>query len=440
MTREPRRAQRRRWILEHGVLGFIVVAGLGASLVRDRITVDRFGLASGFDGYLIALSVILFVVQVPSGALGAALIPKLTGPLRHATLHVVLTRSVAFSLVAALAIMGLNTVVARWLMPGRDVEHVASMTMAWLAPVVPLVVASVAITAALQVAERAIFAAYAPLVRHLSFVCWIALAGDSWRDLLIASLFGYVAESLFLLGGLGRTEFTVRVRWSATAGLSSILRESTWLTFNGLALGSMAVVDQAMAAPLGDGSVSSLVYGSRGPSALLAVATLAVGATLLPRLVANAGELDRFRRLVWGYATAVLLVGVLVAAMGFWFASLIHVLLFGDSSFSTRVTLDAVDCQQAYWLQVPFYLLSGVASRAVIALGRSSVLVFVGVLMAVTNYAANYIARELWGVVGLAYATAFVYLMAAIAMTAIAVAFSMRRSEPDADQPTGRAT
>lgn len=413
------RTQRAAHLLEHVGVGVAALAGLALSLLRDRVTVSEFGSRPGFDGFLVAFGVVVFLVQVPAGAIGAAMVPRLVAADGREAFQSILARLAIFGGVGTLAAATLAEWLAGFLIRDEKSIATASLTLRVLSASVPFMLASVAFTAALQTKGRAGQGAFAAAVRHLAFLGVLLIGATTtessgWALLLAASLAAVIGECCYLAAIVSLSGWPVIPGLGRAVPNGRLWSESWWLMLNALALGSTNVVDHTMASQFGEGNVSALVYASRVPGAFLAVVSLAVGATLLPRLARTRSAGGDLRRLSMRYLVAMISVGVAAAVSGAFLAPYLHQWLYGNGFGETTESL-AAECQVAYWWQVPAYLVVVVNARVIIALGRSLLLLWFGIGIALINVVGNLVLSRWLGAVGIAWSTVLCYSLAALA-------------------------
>jgi putative peptidoglycan lipid II flippase len=190
------------------------------------------------------------------------------------------------------------------------------------------------------------------------------------------------------------------------------------LAGGGALMSANSVVDQAMAATAGGGNVAALGFGAKIPAAVLGLAGLALGTTMLPHYA----ELAANRRFVeMGAALSrhvlrVAAVGVGVAALLAVFSRPIVQLLFQHGSFGPEDTLRVATIQALYALQIPGFLVGIVAARYLNALGRDRWILAVSVSNFVLNFVGDWVLLRVMGVPGIALSTSLLYAVASTVM------------------------
>jgi putative peptidoglycan lipid II flippase len=176
------------------------------------------------------------------------------------------------------------------------------------------------------------------------------------------------------------------------------------------------VVDQAMAATAGGGSVASLGFGAKIPTAVLGLGGLALGTTMLPHYAAYAANAR------WGeMAAALRRHAVRIGAAGASVAVVLALvsrplvrLLFEHGSFGPADTVRVASIQSLYALQIPGFLVAIVAARYLNALGRDRWILAVSAVNFVLNVVGDWVLLRWIGLPGIALSTSLVYSVAAV--------------------------
>jgi putative peptidoglycan lipid II flippase len=178
------------------------------------------------------------------------------------------------------------------------------------------------------------------------------------------------------------------------------------------------IVDQAMAAMLSSGSVSTLNYGKKVAAFLLGIGSLSLSTAVLPhfsRMVA-VHDWSGIRYTLRTYTLLTLLVTVpLTAVLMYWSQSIVQ-MLFQRGSFTATDTSIVSQVQTYAFLQIPFYIVGIFGVRLLSALAKNHVLMLISGINLIANVLGNYLLMRFYGVAGITLSTSTVY---AIAMTLI---------------------
>jgi putative peptidoglycan lipid II flippase len=183
-------------------------------------------------------------------------------------------------------------------------------------------------------------------------------------------------------------------------------------------MGANTVIDQAMAAGAGPGSVAALGFGAKIPAAVLGLAGLALGTTTLPHYAGMAAHrrFDEMAAAMRRHAVKIAVSAVGVALLLAIVSRPLVKLLFEHGSFHAEDTARVATIQALYALQIPGFLVGMVAGRYLIALGRDRWLVAVAAMNFVLNLAGNVILLRLMGLPGIALSTSLFYTVAALVL------------------------
>ena len=171
--------------------------------------------------------------------------------------------------------------------------------------------------------------------------------------------------------------------------------------------------DQAMAAPLGEGALSALNYGNKLTALATALGATSLGTTILPHLahMAQAGQWSALRHTLRTFVRYTLLATLIACLLGIAGSQWIVHLLFERGQFSPDNTQLVAAVQRWSLLQVPMYIVGVVGVRMLSALEQNQLLLRIGLMNVVTNFALDWLLRAWLGLPGIAAASAGVYLI-----------------------------
>jgi putative peptidoglycan lipid II flippase len=250
------------------------------------------------------------------------------------------------------------------------------------------------------------------------------VVGSSWGVFVLAAayLVGALLEIALLgalVSGLG---IRLALRWQRPGPEVRLV----WLQFVPMIgasclMGGTNLVDQAMAASLGGGSVAALAYGYKVVAALLTLAA-GVWTAALPFFSTLVARKD------WES-----LQGILLRSLGFIFAGTIPVaaLLFIGSrpivqtvfqrgAFSAEDTEIVATVLSFYALQIPAYVAGIVVMRLISALGQNHLLTWLFGMNLLVDVVLNYLFMHWFGVAGIALSSACVYTASFLIVFAMA--------------------
>jgi len=167
------------------------------------------------------------------------------------------------------------------------------------------------------------------------------------------------------------------------------------------------LVDQGMAATQPAGSVSALVYASRFVGVVLTLLAGAISTALAPyfsRMVAlEDWKGCRSTLHTWVLATGLITVPITVALM--CGAHLLIRITLERGAFRPTDTAVVTPVLAMYAIQIPFFACSRIFYRFLVALRRTDLILYCGVLNLVLDVVLNLILMHWFGVAGIALAT-----------------------------------
>ena len=162
-----------------------------------------------------------------------------------------------------------------------------------------------------------------------------------------------------------------------------------------------------MAATLGSGSVTALVYGSKVVAVILAIGPASLATVALPHFSglaaksewsAMAGALKTYHRLI-------LLTTIPATLILFTFSETIARVLFEHDAFTARDTRIVGGIQSLYMLQLPFAMLNALLFRVISSIEANDVLMWGGGLHLIVLTLLTYLCMQWRGAQGIALAT-----------------------------------
>lgn len=407
-------------------LGHSALVAASASLLakalgfaKEVVVAAAFGLSGALDVYLVAFVLIGAPVSIVLNAAQTALIAHFSSARLPPEDESDRFASMSLLVLAVLAVVlpfwlwALPSTLP-WLASGFPAEKRMALETAlhWLIPYYFLNAFNLLGYGVLQVKGRylanGLLPAATPLAVMLVLLAW---GGTGWEILVVSLVLGSATETFLLLAALYRSgqsgRFVMPRRLSIKATKPIILASLALLPGTAmLAVGP--VVEQAIAAALGEGANAALAYGYKLPAALQGILVTAIGITALPyfarQLEQPAYCLHSLNKLVrW------LMVGgaLLVLPLGLASAELIG-LLYQRGAFDAAATQRVAPIQVAYFAQIPFALLTMLGVKVMAALGLNGLNSVYTALAVLMQVALAYALGMHYGPSGIAWAATLV--------------------------------
>jgi putative peptidoglycan lipid II flippase len=201
--------------------------------------------------------------------------------------------------------------------------------------------------------------------------------------------------------------------------VQSVFDEYWPMVLGALFMSGTNIVDQAMAAMLGSGSVSALGLGGKLTSAAAGIASVAVGASIFPPLSRWVAAED-WQGLARGYRQFTLLVlalGILAAGVLTLGARPLVEVVFAGRAFGVDEVSRVAAVQRFLAWQLPCAAAGLIGARLLSALGRNRVLMLIAGVNLLVNAAGNLLLLRVLGLPGIALATSVTYLISFAAIT-----------------------
>lgn len=234
---------------------------------------------------------------------------------------------------------------------------------------------------------------------HARWGIWALAVGAVTGALIHAILVGWMMDAggyRFRLGWYGNNEATREVAHQYGPVLLSSVVASGGL-----------LVDQAMAAMLPAGSVSALVFANRFVSVVVTLMAGAVSAAVAPYFSSMIAERDwqGCRRTLRSWSRGMAAVSVPVAALLIVGAQPLVRVTLQHGAFGPKDTAVVTTVLAMYAIQIPFFAVSRVFYRFVVAMRRTDLVLYCGVLNLGLDVVLNLVLMRWFGVAGIALAT-----------------------------------
>lgn len=405
-------------------VGAMTVVVKAASVLKELVVAYQFGTGDSLDAYLMAFLIPQFGINLIGGSLNAALIPAYVRLREQAgneaafeLLSSVMRWSVGLLVLLAVLLALTASPVVRAISPGFSPQKVQLTTSLylWLLPVLILTGVSTSWSAILNAHDRFWLAAIAPILPAIVITVAVLWLGRQWEAyaLALGMVIGAACEVVLLGWGLGQLGIPVFPSWRAQSPALQEVWQQYWPMLAGACLmGSAGVISQSLASLLDPGSVSILSYGTKFPTLLLGIGSMAVSTAVLPhfsRLVAN-GDWKPLRHALSFYSR--ILLAIIVPFMGvmMYFSPTIVAGFFERGAFLSSDTPQVAAVQALLLLQLPGYIVGMLYVRALSALQANRWLMWGAGLNFVVNVLCSYLLMHWWKVQGIAFASSLMYL------------------------------
>ena len=391
---------------------------------KEVVVAAVFGLSGALDIYLVAFVLIGMPLSILLNAVQTTLIAHLASGLDA---DAAAGRFSATCLLT-LAVLAVLLPIWLWALPhalpwvvsgfSADKQQALETALYWLIPYYFLNGFNLLGYGALQAKGRflanGLLPAATPVVIMLAVLVWSTSGG--WQLLAIALVAGSAIESLLLLAALSRLGlFSAQIRPSPK-GMDPIIMASLALLPGTFMLALGPLVEQAIAAAMGEGSNAALAYGYKLPAALQGILLTAIGITALPYFSAQIGQGNHAYSLhsLNKIAGWLLAGGALLALPLGVFSSEIAALLYQRGAFDAAATGRVAPIQFAYFMQIPFALVTMLGIKTLAALNLNGLLSLYTALGVLLQALLAYALTARYGLPGIAWAAVIVSALLAI--------------------------
>jgi putative peptidoglycan lipid II flippase len=384
-----------------------------------------FGTGDALDAFLIALLVPTFVVNVLAGSLSASFLPTFIRANQEKgildaqkILSGVITWFIFFGFILSFLLALSGSLYLPALCSGFSPEKIelTKHIYYFLLPIILIRGLSVIYTGILNSLENFALAAALPILGPLLSILLILTVGASLGiyALVCGTVLGFGLESFLLGAAVARRNFSLRLRLiPLDHDMRIVAGQFLPMVAGAVIMGSTELIDKGMAAALAPGSVASLNYGNKIITAILALATTAIGTAILPYFASMAAkkEWKNIRNTVKFYLRLIFLLGIPAALFMYGFSDTIIKVIFQRGSFTAGDTNAVSAVQALFAFQIPFYIASIVVVRLISSLRANHILMWGAGINLIVNVGLNILFIHFMGLKGIALSTSFVYLI-----------------------------
>jgi putative peptidoglycan lipid II flippase len=387
--------------------------------VKEFAVAGVYGRSDDMDAFLAAALIPGLLINLISESMNQALVPTLVRvrqnegreraqQLLSSSLLWLCLLLAGASAVMALAARGFFPLIASHFPPAK--LDLSVRLFYALLPIVLLSGIAANCTAVLNTFERFAWPAIAPVATPLAMMACALVLGR--RIGIWALVYGYLAGALIhacivtrMMDSFG---YRFRLRWyGMTATTREVAGQYGPVLLSGVVASGGLLVDQSMAAMLPAGSVAALAYAGRFVSVVLTLMAGTVSTAVVPYFssMIAAGDWAGCRHTLRTWVKLTALASAPIAAGLILGAHLLIRLTFQHGAFGPADTAAVTPVLAMYAIQIPFFASSRVFYRFLVAMRRTDLILYCGILNLGLDIVLNFILMRWFGVAGIALAT-----------------------------------
>jgi putative peptidoglycan lipid II flippase len=389
------------------------------AMLKEVVVAGVYGRSDAMDAFLVAFLIPNLLVNIIAESMNQALMPTLVRVrlqqgaeraqelMSNAMLRMVLLLGMVSAAMAVTARFFFPLIA--WGFPATKVE--LSVRMFWmLLPMVLFTGIASNCAAVLNTMERFALPALAPAMVPLCVAAGALLLHRQlgiWA-LVVLTLVGSAAHAAVVVWSMSARGFLLRLQWRRTGEeTSEVVRQYGPVLLSSVVASGGLLVDQAMAAALPAGSVSTMVFASRFVGVVLTLLAGGVSSAFAPYFSIMVAQSD------WDSCRSTLRKGTLISAsvaapiaafMILGARPLVHVTL-QHGAFGPQDAAEVASVLAMFAIQIPFYAASRVDYRFVLAMRRTDLVLYCGIINLILDVVLDLLLMRYMGVAGLALAT-----------------------------------
>ncbi len=362
-----------------------------AAFVKEVLVAAVFGVSGQIDAYLIALMLVGIPHGIVVNAFQWTLIPEFVRAHRsHGRVgaSALLRQTIGLSLLALGVFLVIWSALLPWLVSHLTkgggpaaVDTVRNclvlLTVYYFASGALLMGYGV-----LQAEKRFVINGAVPIATPLIVALLILAAPEPAAEILAIGLAaGFVAELAIVESILRKSGLTLKPAHPFRGPVGGAFAKTVGKLAVGAAVMALVpLIEQAAAAELGVGAISTLGYASKLPALVSSLAALAIGVAIFPYFaeMLAGGQGEQCRRTLHRYSLVIGVGGAGVAGVLIAASEPIVRLLYARGAFTESAVSAVALAQQGYLVQIPAALVFALSSRLLLAQGRSGAMVALG--------------------------------------------------------------
>ncbi len=404
-----------------GAVAAVMGAGLLvklAAMLKEFAVAGAYGRSNAMDAFLAAFLIPNLLINLIAESMNQALIPTLIRVrLRegHERAQELLSSSMLTLCLFLTAVSLLMALLARWFFPLLASNFPApklALSVRLFLVLLPVVLMSGVAsncTAVLNTFERfarpALVAAMVPVVTLAGTLLFYRVCGI-WA--LAYSTVAGAAVHTTLVAAIMHRRYRFQLHWY---GMNEATREVAHqyipILLSSVVASGGLLVDQAMAAMLPAGSVSALVFAGRFVGVAVTLMAGAVSSAVVPYFSTMVAGCDwqGCRRTLRTWASLTAIASVPVAVLLIVSARPLVRLTLQHGAFGQADTSAVAPVLAMYAIQIPFFVVSRVYYRFLVAMRRTELVLYCGLINLLLDVVLDLILMRRFGVAGIALAT-----------------------------------
>ncbi len=395
-------------------------------MLNQVVVTSHFGSGAVMDAYFVAYTLPFMMGMLAIGTIEAAIIPVyarvcITGTKEQAS---TLFSTLLNLLLIAAALITLVIVIFRRqaiFLSAPALDPFRMRLAVDLAPIIfPIFLLMVVISlleSILNTEGQFGWPAYAGMLVPLTTAIVVVLAGKFLGIITLCAglLIGLCLQLCVFIVRVRRVGLVYRPILDMRSAEIRVILIATWpALLGGVASQISPLIDQIFASFLSTGSISALNYSLKLASVPVGVIFASVGRAVLPHLSRQVATNDMkvYKETFRLYVLFVSIVTVMLTVFMIVLAHPLVQIFFQRGAFSAENTNLTASTLIGFLLGLPPMALCFILVPAFSALGKTSVLMFIGIFNVIANAAFDYVFARFWQSTGIALATSAMYFCA----------------------------
>jgi len=402
----------------------LIVKGLG--FLKEIMIADYFGTSIELDMLLLSLNFTGTILLIFSNGIESTLLPNY---LKFKNINQEMTNSYLFTFFIILILINIfiyffmiffSNDIIKIIAPGFSSQSIIQ-TNVFLKIFVWFLIFSFLSSffiAILKAENKFLYAGSVPALISLSIIILLFFF-HSFGVIIIAYAFiiGSILQLIFLLSKTMKyLSYKNIIISKLKVFYKDIIKNYFILISSGLFIGLIGLTDQSFATLAGQGAVSSLNYAQKFPALIESFLVMVLGTIMFTKFSENNAhkKYELNKKLYIKTMKFIFIITILISLILSYFSKTIIEILFLHGKFNLKSLYIVYPVQTIFLLKLPFITLSVLSARMMNSFELNSQMLYINIISFLLNLILDYVLVVNYGLIGIAYSTLFVYILATI--------------------------
>lgn len=408
------------------LLALATFLGKGLGFFKEMMIANYFGTSHQLDILIFSFTLAGTFLGILSGGMEATVLPNylkskaISVTQKNTYLFSVFSLFLLFLLIVYVVIALFGSHIINFIAPGFSLQDIKEATSYLNIFFIYILFAflSVFFLIILKAEKKFFYSGIVPSLIPASIMVFLFFKHDSGVVVIAyAVIIGAILQLLFSwLKSVSFVSFKGVEYTKLKDNYRRIMKNYSVLLGSGLFIGLIGLTDQSFATLAGEGAVSSLSYAQKLPALIDGLVVMVLGTILFSSFAENI-SLSRYEDNKILYMKTLKLIfsgSILVVLILSFFSKELTNIVFVRGAFDYDSLMMVYPIQTAFFLKLPFIATSIISARMMNSFELNREMFYINMVSFGFNLILDYYLVTSFGTLGIAYATLFVYIWAAV--------------------------